>query len=122
MSTWSDLRELRRQGLKPRLPVYVTTHFDNCRSHAEEGAMVIVHKAGEKFEFDLLSGLDVCLRLDSCEQVSRVSRRLKELEIRPASALGWCRCEGDWNSFCWPNCKAGQEAHDVWEAMCQPKT
>lgn len=122
MSTWTDLRALRRQGLKPRLPVYVTTNFDVCRSHAEEGAMVIVHKTGEKFEFDLLRGLDVCLRLESCEQVHRISQRLAELEIRPASALGWCRCEGQWDSWCWPNCRIGDSGRAAWEALCQPRT
>ncbi len=121
MSTWSDLRQLRRQGLKPRLPLYVTTNFDNCREAAEIGAMVVVHKTGEKFEFELLRGLNVFLRLESCEQVSKVARRLRELDLRPASCQGWCRCEGAYNSYVWPNCKAGDAAHAAWEAMCNAR-
>jgi hypothetical protein len=121
MSTWSDLRELRRMGRKPALPLYVTTDYRRCWDAHNQGAMIIEHKAGERFEFDLLAGLDVVLYLDECSQTSAVSRRLAEEAEQPKSVRAWCRCEGECNSTCWPNCSVGDECRKAWETLCQTK-
>lgn len=90
---WGDLRELRRQGLKPSLPVLVTTAGD-CRTYAEEGFAVIRHKAGEPFPVELLDGLRVLLFLGSCDRAAKVAVLMREKGIAPVELRTWCTCYG----------------------------
>lgn len=117
MSTWTDLAALRKRGSRPKLPVYITNNYDLCRAEADKGALVIVVKQGEKFQFGLLHMLDVRFRLPSCEAVKRVSQRIMELEILPASAQTFCICENEWSTWVWDNCAACHAALDAWSTV-----
>ena len=68
--TWSDLAELRAQGLRPRLRVIVTTHEPFARRLTWVGAAAIVHAQGEPMPVELLDGLDVILLLGNCERAA----------------------------------------------------
>lgn len=116
--SWEDLRELRERGQRPALPVCVTTDFWRCRDRAEAGALVIVHKAGERFEAQLLDGLEVELFLDGCAQTSAVARLIREREVAPASVVAWCKCWGELGSFWNRDCSTGAETLKAWDALC----
>lgn len=121
MSAWADLRAIRAMGQKPALPLHVTTDYRRCWDAHNQGALVIEHKPGERFEHGLLAGLDVVLHLDDCKQTYAVSRALQGLTSKPRSVLGWCKCEGELSTGCWPNCTIGDECREAWEALCRPK-
>lgn len=93
MNTWDDLRELRRNGLKPSLPVIVMTD-DRKPSHLlqEEGCLVVLHKAGEPFHVELLDGLRVWLFLRSCDRAQTVIRAMNAKDVKPAEFASWCEC------------------------------
>lgn len=89
--TWDDLRELRRQGLRPSLPVLVTTAND-CRTFEREGFAVVRHEPGKPFPAELLDGLRVMLFLGSCDRASAVVQLMASREVRPAELRTWCEC------------------------------
>lgn len=91
--TWDDLRELRRQGLKPSLPVLVTTAND-ARTYADEGFAVIRHSPGQPFPVELLDGLRVMLFLGNCDRASAVVRVMAMRGVKPAELMAWCGCFG----------------------------
>jgi hypothetical protein len=95
MNTWADLREIRRQGMRPSLPVVVTT--DGQRPTwllAEEGCLVIRHNAGETFHVELLDGLRVWLFIGNCDRASAVVSLMGAKGIRPSELGSWCPCMG----------------------------
>lgn len=89
--TWDDLRELRRNGMRPALPVLVTTAND-CHTYEQEGFAVVRHEAGKPFPVELLDGLRVLLFLGSCDRASAVVRAMVNREVRPAELRAWCEC------------------------------
>jgi hypothetical protein len=91
--SWDNLRQLRRQGLKPSLPVVVMTDAGKpSRLLAEEGCMVIVHKPGEAFHVELLDGLRVWLFLRSCDRAQAVIRTMNHRGVQPSELRSWCEC------------------------------
>lgn len=88
---WGDLRDLRSRGLKPTLPVIVTTRND-CRTYAEEGFAVINHSPGEPFPAELLDGLRVVLFLGNCDRAAAVARLMVSQDVKPAELRTWCTC------------------------------
>jgi hypothetical protein len=115
--TWDDLRALRESGQKP-LSLVVTTDWGRCRSLADAGAMVVVHRKGDPMPIELLAGLDVELRLDECRQACAVARLLRSKDISPATTRAWCACDGSVDSM-WPyTCAAKRDMDTAWEALC----
>lgn len=94
---WTDLRELRRQGLKPSLPVLVTTARD-CRTYEDEGFAVIRHSPGEPFPAELLDGLRVVLFLGNCDRAASVVRAMQAKGVMPVELRTWCTCYGKLDS------------------------
>jgi hypothetical protein len=90
---WADLQELRRQGLKPSLPVLVTTARD-CRTYDEEGFAVIRHSPGQPFPAELLDGLRVMLFLGNCDRAASVVRAIQTKGVTPVELRTWCACFG----------------------------
>lgn len=93
MATWSDLQAMREQGLRPSLPVVVTT--DGKRPAwllANEGCLVIRHAPGEPFRAELLDGLEVWLFLGSCDRAQAVIRAMNAKGVRPSRLAAWCPC------------------------------
>lgn len=88
---WQDLREIRRKGLKPSLPVLVTTRKD-CWTYAELGFAVVHHEAGKPFPAELLDGLRVLLFLGDCDKAQAVVRMLRARQVKPAELRTWCPC------------------------------
>lgn len=89
---WNHLADLRSRGQRPGL-LCVTTDFGRCRAQADAGAMVVVHKPGERLPVELLDGLNVELHLDDCSQAFRLARAWKAQGVEPALCSSWCRCE-----------------------------
>lgn len=90
---WQDLRQLRAQGLKPSLPVMVTTHPSSLARLLDcEGFAVLVHKPGETFHAELLDDLRVLLFLDTCTQAQGVVKALRSKGSKPAELRSWCQC------------------------------
>lgn len=95
MNTWADLRELRRNGMKPALPVIVTTTGQApARTLADEGCLVIRHNPGEVFHGELLDGLRVWLFVGNCDRATAVVRSLLAGGIKPTQLAAWCPCFG----------------------------
>jgi hypothetical protein len=91
---WDDLRQMRRQGLRPKLPVIVTVHEDRlARTLSAEGCGVIVVKSGEPFHVELLEGLRVWLFLGNCDRAQAVVRALNAKGVQLAELQSWCECE-----------------------------
>lgn len=88
---WDDLRELRKQGLKPSLPVIVTTKRD-CWTYAQEGFAVVQHSPGEPFPAELLDGLRVVLFLGNCDRAASVVRAMQAKGVMPVELRTWCAC------------------------------
>jgi hypothetical protein len=110
--TWQELQALRDRGQKPAL-LCVTPDFRRCADRAKEGAMVVVHKAGEQLPVELLDGLNVELYLDDCSQTFRLAKAWKGREIQPALCSAWCHCEGRMTVSVSPDCgHAAQCARD----------
>lgn len=89
--TWDDLRKLRRQGLRPSLPVLITTAND-CWTYHHEGFAVIRHAPGQPFHVELLHGLRVVLFLGNCDRASAVIRAMNAKSVKPAELRAWCAC------------------------------
>ncbi len=90
--TWNDLRELRRKGMRPSLPVVVSVDdFPPTGLFAEEGCMVIQHKPGEVLPVELLEGLMVWLFLRSCGRAQAVMRAMGNRGVK-ADCQAWCEC------------------------------
>lgn len=90
---WQDLRELRKAGMRPSLPVVVTV--DGKRpAHllASEGCMVIQHKPGDQFPVELLDGLRVWLFLRSCGRAQSVQALMVARNVKAAEIATWCEC------------------------------
>jgi hypothetical protein len=93
MATWQDLRLMREQGVKPSLPVMVSTDGANPAGLLmENGFLVIRHKPGEMFPVELLDGLSVLLFLGSCDRASAVVRMMVERDVQPLEIRSWCEC------------------------------
>lgn len=93
MATWSDLRDLRAHGLRPSLPVIVTTDGKRPSWFMEqEGCLVIRHAAGEPFAAELLEGLRVWLFLGGCDRGQAVVRSCVAKGVVPAELRSWCLC------------------------------
>lgn len=93
MATWQDLQQLRAQGIKPTLPVIVTTgHWQMERNLREVGCMTITHKPGQPLPAKLLQGLRVWLFVGNCDRRNNVARVLAANEAQPAQLLAWCDC------------------------------
>lgn len=108
---WADLRELRRQGLKPSLPVLVTTAND-CRTYEAEGFAVVRHSPGEPFPAELLDGLRVVLFLGNCDRAASVVRAMHAKDVTPAELRTWCACFGRLDS-----CVCSCETVKAWEVQ-----
>lgn len=91
--TWGQLAQLRANGRRPALPVFVTTREWYARRLIGVGAMTIIHKPGEPMPVELLEGLEVILALESCEQASAVWKLMKRRESFPARCESWCWCD-----------------------------
>jgi len=92
MSSWADLAELRRNGLRPGFPVVITTNPDRATyTLSDIGAMVIRHNPGDVFPVELLAGLRAWLFLGSCDRAQAVIRaaRVKGVEF---VVEAWCEC------------------------------
>ncbi len=108
MVTWHDLAGLRRQGLKPELPVYVTDRWRLARNMTDVGCVAILHKRGEPMPVRWLAGLDVRLDFDRCELAGRVAKLMRERGVEPRSLRAWCRCARDFVATC-GECDRGDE-------------
>lgn len=97
--TWDTLADVRREGLRPELPVYVTDRWSLVRNMAEIGCVSILHKRGEPMPVELLHGLDVRLDFGSCELGARVKRLMDHHEVTPRSMLAWCERCGGWSAI-----------------------
>lgn len=119
MSTWDELREMRAQGMRPLHPLFVTTHPRLVYNFtALTGAMFVVQKAGQKCPFELLRGLEVWFRMDTCEQTCKIIQRCKELDTVPSRVMVYCACEKQWESnVCYPNCRIGDEIREAWSQV-----
>lgn len=93
MNTWADLANLREAGLRPGLPLIITTYRDSRIANFEEmGCMVIMHTAGTKFHVELLEGLRVWLFLGGCEKPAAIARLAKVKGTQPEELCCWCEC------------------------------
>lgn len=108
MVTWSDLAALRLRGLRPELPVYVTTRWILARNMTDVGCIAILHKRGEPMPVRWLHGLDVMLDFDDCETAAKVKRLIDQREVQPRRLRAWCRCAGGFVATCGA-CDAGDE-------------
>jgi hypothetical protein len=106
--TWDVLREARRQGMRPELPVYVTDRWPLVRNMADCGCIAILHKRGEPMPVKLLDGLDVRLDFGKCETAGRVKRLMDARDVQPAKLRAWCNCARDFVAVCGP-CDDGSE-------------
>lgn len=116
MSTWAELEAMRKQGMRPK-QLIVASNFNMVRAQAEAGAMVVVHKRGEKFRPELLRGLDVLLHFENCNQTHAAVRLMREREQMPKACAAWCQCEGELSTCVWTSCKARYEAAIAWDEM-----
>lgn len=98
--TWNDLAELRRAGLQPGLPVYVTNRPMLARNMRDVGCVAIVHRAGERMPVELLDGLDVRLDFGRCDLAGRVHRLMRLREVEPKRVRAWCECCGGFVATC----------------------
>jgi len=99
MNTWADLRAIRQQGLKPSLPVVVTTDGKRPASLlAEEGCLVVKHQPGEQFPAELLEGLRVWLFVGNCDRSQRVQMLMASKGVKPAEFNAWCECSKRFDS------------------------
>jgi hypothetical protein len=99
---WRPLAELRAAGLKPKLPVVVTTDLGVKRRKFGDGSLVIVHRPGERMPVALLDGIDVRLVLDRCDTAGAVYELMAARGVRPTSCSIWCRCAGHLVGAVWP--------------------
>lgn len=106
--TWTELADLRRRGLRPELPVYVTDRWMLARNMTDVGCVAILHKRGEPMPVRLLEGLDVCLEFPTCVASGRVARLIRERNVAPRSLRAWCRCARDFVSV-FAGCDTGDE-------------
>jgi hypothetical protein len=94
MNTWADLRELRAQGLKPSLPVVISSDGrPPAHMLAEEGCLVIRHNAGEMFHVELLEGLRVIAFLGTCNRAQAVVKLMNARGVQPEEFRAWCDCQ-----------------------------
>lgn len=105
---WDDLAELRRQGLKPQLPVYVTDRWMLAKNMTDIGCVALLHRRGEPMPVRWLDGLDVRLDFGRCELAGRVNRLMQARDVKPQSLRAWCDCAKDFVATCGP-CDTGGE-------------
>lgn len=109
MNTWEELRQLRRAGMKPSLPVVVMVDDRRpSRLLAEEGCMVIQHKPGEVFPVELLEGLRVWLFLRSCGRAQAVQMLVGSRGVKAAELSSWCECSQSFER-CPVRCEVSRE-------------
>lgn len=106
--TWGDLAELRRNGLRPDLPVYVTDRWQLARNMESIGCVAILHRKGEPMPVVWLKGLDVRLDFGKCELAGKVKRLMDAKDVQPASVRAWCNCARDFVATC-GECDRGDE-------------
>ena len=106
--TWSELADIRRKGLRPDLPVYVTDRWILARNMRDVGCVAILHKSGERMPVELLTGLDVRLDFSDCGKAARVKRLMDLREARPQRLRAWCKCAGEFVAVC-TDCDTGGE-------------
>lgn len=93
MAKWADLQAMREQGLRPSLPVMITTDGKPpAQLLREDGMLVIEHKPGELFPVELLDGLRVLLFLGSCDRAQAVVRAMLNKHVKPTDLRAWCPC------------------------------
>lgn len=118
--TWGQLADLRANGKRPALTVFVTTDERYARRLMFDlGVMAILQKPGEPMPVELLEGLDVILWLDDCEQAAAVSRLVRRRGVTPASLRAWCRCDRELTVSVGP-CDALREIDDLIAAWKPP--
>lgn len=106
--TWDTLAEVRRQGLRPELPVFVTDRWPLVQNMRDIGCIAILHKRGEPMQVKLLDGLVVRLDFGKCELAGRVKRLMDQRDVRPANVRAWCDCAKDYVAVC-GECDKGDE-------------
>src|SRR5678815_1791769 len=90
--SWADLREIRRQGLRPSLPVVIVSGPAPMRLLREEGCLLIEHKPGESFHAELLEDLRVWLFLGNCNRAQAVVCAMNIRGVQPRELNAWCEC------------------------------
>jgi hypothetical protein len=106
--TWDDLADLRRCGLRPELPVYVTDRWQLTQNMVSVGCVAILHRSGQSMPVELLAGLDLRLDFDRCERAGQVKRLMDRRGVAAGSLLAWCSCWGGFVAVCGP-CDSGGE-------------
>jgi hypothetical protein len=90
---WELLRELRRNGQKPNLPVIITTLRKIDRALDGIGALVVLHESGTPMPVNLLEGLDVIFWFDTCGMATKVFALCAERGITLGEFVrAWCSC------------------------------
>jgi hypothetical protein len=107
--TWDALAEVRRKGMKPLLPVYVTDRWMLAKNMRDVGCISILHKPGKPMPVRLLDGLDVRLDVGTCERAGRVKRLMDQRDVKPATMRAWCQCAGEFVALC-VECEKGDES------------
>jgi hypothetical protein len=107
--SWDTLQQLRKKGLKPSLPVVVTTDGKRPAWLLESiGCLVVKHESGQAFPVKLLDGLQVWLFLGNCDRAQAVVRAMKAKGVVPSQLRAWCPCAGAMDSM--PvNCDVARE-------------
>lgn len=108
LATWADLGELRRRGMRPELPVYVTDRWRAAQTYADIGCLAILHKRGEPMPVAWLQGLDVLVDFDRCETAGKVKRLMDSRGVEPRWMRAWCRCAREFVATCGA-CDQGDE-------------
>lgn len=106
--TWDQLADLRRRGLRPGLPVYVTDRPVLARNMTDVGCVAILHRKGEPMPVALLEGLDVRLDFGRCEIAGRVKRLMDRREVVAGDLRAWCQCAREFVAVC-GGCDDGSE-------------
>jgi len=89
---WDALRELRMRGMRPSLPVILTSKAHLIDRLQGVGCMVILHKAGESPPVKLLDGLDVIAIFDTCKLAARFIKFAGRHGVGFTRYRAWCSC------------------------------
>lgn len=108
--SWAELAELRQQGYRPSLRMFVTTDPTFARRMTWVGCVAVLHRAGEPMPVELLHGLDVILDVGRCARAESVMRLIRERNVVPERLQVWCGCDGELSII--P--RACAEAPDAW--------
>jgi hypothetical protein len=75
------------------LTVFVPGAHRNFRAAVIEiGAMVIDLEHGDQIPVELISGLEVLLMCEYCDDAAELASRLRGAKYQPARCRAWCNC------------------------------